>query len=83
MGGYTHKHWAEKRHRWSKFTNIQDHNNMTREAFDAGFPKRRLSNWEVAELREWCEENNKPMPEIPERTLDNFIRLVGRPPAEA
>jgi hypothetical protein len=79
---YTHKHWAERRHRWSKFTNIQDSNVMTREKFDAAFPTRRLTNWEVADLREFCEANGIDMPEIPDRTLDNFTRIVGHPPAE-
>lgn len=79
---YTHKHWADRRHRWSKFTSIQDGNVMTREKFDAAFPTRRLTNWEVADLREFCEAQGLPMPEIPDRTLDNFIRITGHPPAE-
>jgi hypothetical protein len=83
MGGYVHKHWAEKRHRWSKFTNIQDGNTLSRDKFDAAFPDRRLSNWEVAELREFCSEKGIEMPEAESRTLPTFITLVGRPPADA
>lgn len=83
MGGYVHKAWSEmKRHPYQKMTNLQDHNEMSRENFDACFPTRRLSNWEVAELREFCEAKGLTMPEIPERTLENFIRLTGKPPAE-
>jgi hypothetical protein len=77
---YTHKHWAEKRHRWSKMTNLQNGLAISAENFDRQCPDRRLSNWEVAELREWCAENGTEMPEIPDRTLDAFIRIVGRPP---
>ncbi len=83
MGGYVHKPWSEmKRHPYQKMTSLQDHNHMSRENFDAAFPTRRLTNWEVADLREFCTEKGIDMPEIPDRTLDTFIRLVGRPPAE-
>ncbi len=83
MGNYVTKHWAERRHRWSKFTNIQDGNVLEQNKFDAAFPDRRLSNWEVAELREYCAEKSLTMPEIPDRTLINFTRIVGRAPAVA
>lgn len=83
MGGYVHKPWSEmKRHPYQKLTNFQDGNAMSAEKFDAAFPTRRLSNWEVAELREFCAEKGLEMPEASDRTLENFIRLTGRKPVE-
>jgi hypothetical protein len=73
---YTHKHWAEKRHRWSKHTNLQNGIDLPPQAFD-GELTRTLSNWEWAELKELCDTRGL---DLPARTLAGFIAIAGRAP---
>lgn len=74
---YTHKKWAEKRHRYSKYTNLQNGIDLPARAFD-GELTRTLSNWEWSELKDIC--RTKGLPEPTDRTLAGFITIAGRYP---
>ncbi len=80
MGGYNHFNWSRRLcdgYKWNNFMNGID---LTDRKYNEAFPNRRLSTWEIAELREYCEGKGVPMPEGDDRTLARFLAIVGRAP---